>query len=148
MKKRVLITLLVAGLLLSSLAYAFDGRPMRGGGEWGEEPRHQEVLNQLPEGKADLVRYTFREARQQTAAMRDQLASLRNDIKDVLKAPQFDEAQYIEKTHQMQTLRNEMHNIMTEAIAGLAKQLTQEEREVLAEFVPRGPGGHGRGPKR
>jgi len=148
MKKRILIAAVVAGLVISSLAYAFDGRPMRGRGDWGDGPRHQEILNQLPAEKATLVRDTFRDARQRTTDIRDQLASLRNEVKDILSAPQFNEALYREKTAQMQALRAGMHDIMTGAVAALAVQLTQEERKVLAELVPPGPGGHGRGPRR
>jgi len=146
MKKRIFIATLVTGLLFGSLAFAFDNRPMRGRGDWGDSPRHQQVLNHLPEEKAALVRDTLSDAREQTNGIRDQIVTLRNEIKDILSAPQFDETIYLEKNNQMNELRDQMHAVMIGAIAGLARQFTQEERKVLAELVPPGPGGHGGGP--
>jgi uncharacterized protein YoaH (UPF0181 family) len=63
-------------------------------------------------------------------------------LKEVLTAEQFDARAFKENSDKLQALMAQGFTSFSNAIAELAPQLTQDEREILAEL---GPGGrHGK----
>jgi uncharacterized membrane protein len=148
MNKKVAIFALILGMFFYSMAYAYDGRSWQGGDPQGHGRKHGphrlELLTELPEEKAVLFLRTIREVRENTQGIREQIRELRSEIKDILTAPEFNDALFLQKTGQIHELRGQKHTIMDEAIVKLAKQFTAEERKVLAELMPRKPGRHGR----
>ena len=61
-------------------------------------------------------------------------------MKEILTAETFDAAAFKQNAEKLQSLMTQGFTSFTDAIAELAPQLTQQEREILAEL---GPGGHG-----
>lgn len=140
MKKKIIIAVLIVGVSVCSIAYAFNGHRSHGR---VHKPPH-EILSQLPEDKEMLFHRTMREVMEETKPMREQIEKLRAEIKDILTAPEFDKALFLKKTNQVHKLHEKMREAREKAIVKLATQFTQEERTLLAELVPRGPGHHGR----
>ena len=142
MKKRTLIaliTVLIVGVSVCSIAYAFNGPGSRGRGH-----KARDVLSQLPEDKEMLFHRTMREAREETRNAREQIEKLHAEIKDIFTAPKFDKALFVEKTKQVHTLQEQIHKAREQAILKLATQFTQEERTLLAEMITPGYGRQGK----
>jgi uncharacterized membrane protein len=142
MKKRILIaliTVLIVGVSVCSVAYAFKGP-----GSQGRNHKARDVLSQLPEDKEMLYHRTMREAREETKSAREQIEKLHAEIKDIFTAPKFDKALFVEKTKQVHTLQEKMHKAREQAIMKLAAQLTQEERRLLADMITPGYGRQGK----
>jgi uncharacterized membrane protein len=92
-------------------------------------------LQQLPAEKETLFHRTMRDARDKKAAIREDLVMARKEAREVLVAPEFDEALYKEKTALVSALIEREHQVMGEAIATLAKHFTADERKVLADVL-------------
>ena len=133
----VLATVIVV-ISLCSLGYAFEGK-----GHDDGAAKH-ELLSQLPADKAALFHQTMKEARGKTAENREQMKNLKKELRDVLTAPTFDEALFLEKMNTLQTLRQKERQTMVEGFAQVAQQFTQEERKILAEIIPFKLRHHGR----
>jgi len=131
MKKMFTVLMLIVVMSMCPLLQAFDGPPP------------QEILGQLPAGKATLFQQTMKEVWEATANIREQIKGLEAEMKSVLTASEFDEALYLEKAKSLQVLYDMERAVMDEAIAKLASQFTTEERAILAELTirrPRPPG--------
>jgi uncharacterized membrane protein len=111
-----------------SIVQAFDGRPAH------------ERKCQLPPDKEMLLHQTMREVREATMDIHDQIRGLEAEIRDVLTAPEFNEALFLEKTRRLQDLHKMESEAMDKAVAKLANQFTAEERKILAEIISRRPG--------
>lgn len=141
MKRNVAALVLILGMLVSSMSYAFDGTYSKGRADRGS--RH-ELLSQLPEEKEMLFHQTMREAGEKTADIREQIRELRAEIREVLTASAFDETLFLEKSLRVHELHSEKRAVLDAAIVTLAKQFTPDERKILAELFPMKQGRHGR----
>ncbi len=120
-------------LFVYSIAYAFGGHSSYKG--YHRSLRY-ELLSQLPEDKEMLFHKAMREVRQKGAEIRKEIKQLHAEIKDILTAPEFNEALFIEKTKRVYELRGKNREAMNEAIMKLAKQFTPEERKILVKLLP------------
>ncbi len=143
MKKKITISVLLVGVLVSSIAYAFSGHPFYKGDR--RSPRY-ELLTQLPEDKEMLFHKTMREAKGKAVSIREEIKKLRAEIKDILVAREFNEALFVEKTKKVHELQGKKHNAMDEAFVKLAKQFTPEERKILVQLIPHRHGRYGCAP--
>lgn len=142
MQKTLVILVLMVAMSFCSMGYAYDGK-----GRGIRQPRH-DLLSQLPADKEMLFHQTMREVREKTVSIRQQIKELKAEIKNILTAPEFDDALFLEKIKSVQELHIMMKKARNEAIVRLAKQFTQEEREILAELIPQKHRPHGRGSAR
>lgn len=135
--KRNLILTAVLGLLMTGAAatFAMPG----GGGPFGVEKL--EAFSKLPADKQALVISTLRAVKEENKELRDEIEATHDKLKEILTAEQFDAQAFKENSEKLQTLMAQGFTSFSNAIAELAPQLTQEEREILAEL---GPGGHHR----
>ena len=140
MKKRLAVLVLIVAMSVCSIVYAYDGKGR------GDRPPRQKILNQLPADKEMLFHQTMREVRGKTANIREQIKELKAEINDILTAPEFNEALFLEKTKRVQELHKMIRAATDEAIVKLAKQFTQEERKILAKLIPEKNRYHGRPP--
>lgn len=140
MKKRLAVFVIIAAMSLCSMVYAYDGKGR------SDRPPQQILLNQLPADKEMLFHKTMREVREKTANIREQIKELKTEINDILTAPEFNEALFLEKTKRVQELHKMIRAATDEAIVKLAKQFTQEERKILAKLIPQKNRHHGRPP--
>lgn len=139
MKRTMAVSALVMVMSLCTLAQAADETRRRGA---RDRASRQELLSQLPTDKEMLFHQTMREARAKGAAIREQIRTLREEIKNILVADQFDEALFRGKKKSLEALLSQMHANREEAIVTLAKQFTADERKILAELLPFKPGRH------
>lgn len=140
MKTRMTVLGLIIVMSVCSLAYAFDGGRGRGP---GDKASLYGMLVQLPSEKEMLFHQTMREARAKGFEIRTQIKALREDIKEILTADQFDEDLFRAETRSLEALQMKRHATMEEAIVMLAKQFTADERKILVQLLP-GKLGHGR----
>ena len=139
MKRRMAVSVLIVVMSMCTVAYAWDGTKRRGD---RDRTSRQELVSQLPADKEMLFHQTMREAREKGAAIREQIRTLREEIKNILVADQFDEALFRGKKKSLEALLSQMHANREEAIVTLAKQFTADERKILAELIPFKPGRH------
>jgi len=142
MQKTLVVLVLMVAISFCSIGYAYDGK-----GSGMRQPRH-DLLSQLPADKEMLFHQTMREVREKTVGIRQQIKELKTEIKNILTAPEFDDDLFLEKIKNIQKLHIMMKEARNEAIVKLAKQFTQEEREILAELFPQKHRPHGRRPAR
>ncbi len=103
-----------------------------------------ESFSKLPNEKQTLVIETMESVHDQNKELRRQAKDIKQAMKDVLTAPEFDANAFQTYADQLQALKIQMITAKTGAIKDLASQMNQEEREVLVEILPKGKRGHGR----
>ena len=131
-------TAAILGIVLTTSVTAFAGG--RG--------HNMEALMELPPETQTLVLSTMKEVREENKALREEIKATREAMKEALTAPTFDAEAYNANAEKLEGLMAEKVSTFTDAIAEIAPELTQEEREVLSEIGPKkghGPRGkHGR----
>ena len=132
--KRNLILTAVLGLLVTGAVAAIAMPP---GGPFGIE--RLEAFSKLPADKQALVISTLSAVKDENEGLRDEIKAAHDKLKEILTAEQFDAQAFKENSDKLQALMAQGFTSFSNAIAELAPQLTQEEREILAEL---GPGGH------
>ncbi len=126
------------GLTTSIAAYA---------GDWGHggHGRHgkanMEAIMELPAETQTLILSTMKEVREENKGLREEVQTTREAMKEALTAPTFDAEAFNANAEKLETLMAQRFSTFTDAVAKLAPELTQEEREVLAQIGPKGPGG-------
>jgi len=78
----------------------------------------------------------MRGAREKGSELRTQIKGLREEIKEIVAAEQFDEDLFREKANRLEALQMKKHATMDEAIVVLAKQFTGDERKILVQLLP------------
>ncbi len=137
MKKLLALTAL-GMVLAASPVMARDAQQGKPGG------RFEEALAKLPADKAELVRKSMEQGREEGQAEREKLKKLFTEQKAIMTAPKFDKAAYVAKSKEINAAFATVQAKRTERIADVASQLTQEERQVLAEARK---GGRHHGPR-
>jgi uncharacterized membrane protein len=132
--KRNFVLTAVLGLLVTGAVAAIAMPP---GGPFGIE--RLEAFSKLPADKQTLVISTLRAAKEENKGLRDEIEAAHDKLKEILTAEQFDAQAFKENSDKLQALMAQGFTSFSNAIAELAPQLTQDEREILAEL---GPGGH------
>lgn len=128
--KKLVTYLLILGLGLSTAigAYAGEGYKHKG---WLD----QETLDKLPPEKKELVVNALDKAKEESKTQKDDIKAAMENVKTILTAPEFDAAAYKTATEELQTLMTQRFTIFSDAIAEVAPQLTQEERQILADAI-------------
>ncbi len=128
--------LLMASVLFLTLGFAMT--------VMGYSFQKLESFSKLPNDKQTLVIETMESVHDQNKELRQQAQDIKQAIKDVLTAPEFDANAYQAYADQLQDLKIQMMVAKTGAIKDLASQMNQQEREVLLEIMPKGKKGHGK----
>ncbi len=110
----------------------------------GYQFQNSESFSKLPDDKQTLVIETMESVHDQNKELRQQAQDIKQAIKDVLTAPEFDANAYQAYADQLQEIKVQMMVAKTGAIKALASQMNQQEREVLLEIMPKGKKGHGK----
>jgi uncharacterized membrane protein len=134
MKNALAVAVLGLGLAMWSTAYAektHEGDRC----EYQSSGSRHKLLGQLPAEKEMLFHRTMRETKDKIAGIKEEIAKAREDARNVLLAPEFNEALFKEKTARVHALMEKEHQVMGDAIATLAKQYTPEERKLLAKVL-------------
>jgi uncharacterized membrane protein len=124
------LNVVLIGLLLGELPGRFDR-----GNRPGERIRRD--VEKLPKPLRARFREKMEQARQ--GGMRQKLRQERDEALRILAAEPFDEAAYDRQAKKIQELRLEMAQRMSDNVKELARGLSLEERQALAEALKRQP---------
>jgi Spy/CpxP family protein refolding chaperone len=130
-----LATVLGLGLTASIAAFA---SPWGHGGHHGHGKAKMEAFMKLPVEKQTLILSTIKQVREENAGLREEIDTTRESLKEVLTAPSFDEAAFKANVEKLENLMTQGFRAFTDAVSQIAPQLTQEEREALAQMAPHG----------
>lgn len=128
-KSLSVLVMVVAAISICSAAFAFEGKGC------GERKFKQDLMSQFPPEKEMLFHQSMREAREETAENRGEIKKLKKEMVDILTAPVFDEKLFLEKRNTLNILCRKNRQAIDERIAGLATQLSQEDRTILAKMI-------------
>ncbi len=128
------VSALLLGLTMASVAFA-DTTEAGNRCEYKSSGAKYKALEQLPAEKEKLFHRTMRDAREKKAAIRKEIVKAREETRNVLLAPDFNEALFKEKAARVSELVERQHQVMSDAIATLARQFTPDERKVLADVL-------------
>jgi Spy/CpxP family protein refolding chaperone len=132
--KRHVILAAVLGLGLTASVTAFSMPP--GGGHFAID--RLEEFSELSDETQALVLETFNSVREENEGLREEIKQAHEDLRDILTADEFDSAAFEAQAEVLHSLMTQGFESFTKAIAELAPQLTQEEREILASLAPGG----------
>lgn len=133
MKKLLATTALTLALMTGSAAYAGPG----GEGPKGPPPHLKEALAKLPAEKAKLVEDSFKAGHETRKADHDKLKAIHEEIKGIVEAPKFDKSAFLAKLGEAHKIEDLHRADRDERMADVNSKLTQEERKVLAEAMPK-----------
>lgn len=126
----VAVNLLFAGMLLGHLLHRLMPPP----------PFNVAAeLQKLPGEKRALFSSIMEPAKQRMDAERTQIDNAKKEALRLLKTEPFSEDAYLTQTRRINDMRTQMKRHIDEAVAKLARQLTQDERDVLAEIASHPP---------
>ena len=126
----LVLNLLLLGVILGKVPRAFDTPPTR-------QQRMEESLNQLPEPVQTRFREKFAQIRAASDPVRREIDQARAEALTILSAESFDEAAYDRQINKLDELRAEMFKRMGQMLKQTAKDLTPEERRMLADLLRR-----------
>jgi uncharacterized membrane protein len=128
----LVLNLLLLGIILGQVPRGLDVRPTR-------QQRIEERLKKLPEPAQVRLREKFSEIRAAADPLRQQNDDARAEALRLLSAEPFDEAAYDRQVSKIEELRAETFRRMGRVIKQTAKELSPEERRMLADVLRRPP---------
>jgi uncharacterized membrane protein len=126
------LNLLLLGVILGRVPAAFESAPPR-------EQRMEQALKKLPEPAQTRLREKFAQIRAAGDPLRKQMDQSRAEALRLLSAEPFDEAAYDRQVSKIDGLREEAFKRMGGIIKQTAKELSPEERRMLADVLRRPP---------
>lgn len=129
----VLLNVLLIGILIGSFSHMLAG-------PFQMQKHMKEVIGKLPEDKQELVRGTMKELRSETKVTKKKVDAKREEIMEVLTAPEFDAALFDRKVAELHDLMGELASEVAEAAKKIASNLDQQDRIMLSELIKRKPG--------
>ncbi len=103
-----------------------------------------EAFAELSKEKQTLIVETMKKNHEAKKELWGQMKEVKNSMHEVLTAPEFDEKAFQANVDKMEELKDKKFEIMSDTVIELAPQLSQQEREVLAQMMARGKHGHGK----
>ena len=133
--KLAIIISLALNVVLIALLVGEWPRRFDGGNRLGERIRRD--VEKLPKPLRARFREKMEQARQ--GGMRQKLRQEREEAMRILAAEPFDEAAYDRQAKKIQEMRLEMAQRMSDNVKELARGLSHEERQALAEVLKHQP---------
>ncbi len=128
----LVLNLLLLGVILGQVPRASAPPP-------GRQQRMEEALKKLPEPVQSRFREKFAEIRAAGEPQRRQIDEARAETLRLLSTEPFDEVAYDRQVGRIEELRADMFKSMGQLIKQTAKELSSEERRMLAEILRRPP---------
>jgi uncharacterized membrane protein len=129
----LVLNLLLLGIILGHVPRGLDARPA------SRQERMEEALKKLPEPAQSRLRETFSKIRATDDPLRQQTHEARAEALRLLSAEPFDEAAYDRQVSKIEELRAEMLKRVGQQIKQTAKELSPDERRMLADVLRRPP---------
>jgi uncharacterized membrane protein len=136
MKKSLIIaSVFIIGIALGVLTFSYNG--------YGRGFKHLESFSKLPSDKQALLIETMSKVHEENYSLREDMKAARKSMIDTLTAEKFDPNAFQQSVDKMHDLHGKKIQTMADGVKSLAPRFTQEEREILAQILPKGR--HGRG---
>jgi len=126
----LVLNLLLLGIILGHAPRGRDARPTR-------QQRMEEALKKLPEPAQSRLREKFTQIRAAADPLRQQSDQARAEAIRLLRAEPFDEAAYDREVSKIEALRSQTFKRIGQVIKQTAKELSPEERRMLADMLRR-----------
>jgi uncharacterized membrane protein len=128
----LVLNLLLLGVIVGRVPLGMEPAPAR-------QQRMEEALKKVPEPAQSRFREKFAQIRASADPVRRQIEEARAETLRLLGAEPFDEAAYDRHVNKLQQLRGEMYKQMGQEFKRVAKELSGEERRMLADLLRRPP---------
>ena len=128
----LVLNVLLLGIILGYAPRVLDARPSR-------QQRLEEALKKLPEPAQTHLREKFSRIRATAEPLRRESDEARAEAIRLLSTEPFDESAYDRQISKIEELRNETSKRMGQVIRQTAKELSPDERRMLAEMLRRPP---------
>lgn len=129
----LVLNLLLLGVILGQVPRGIEATPP------SRQQRLEEGLKKLPEPAQSRFREKFAQIRASADPLRRQIDEARTETLRLLSAEAFDEAAYDRQVSSIEELRREMFKHIGQNIKQTAKELSPEERRMLADLLRRPP---------
>ena len=127
----LVVNLLLLGVILGRVPRGLETTPPT------RQQRMEEGLKKLPEPTQSRLREKFAQIRASSDQQRQQIDEARAETLRLLGAEPFDETAYDRQVSKIEELRAEMFKGMARNFKQIAKELSAEERRILAELLRR-----------
>jgi len=127
----LVLNLLLLGVVVGFMPRGLEATPP------GRQQRLEEALKKVPEPAQSRFREKFAQMRAATDPLRRQIDQARGETLRLLAADRFDEAAYDREVSKIEGLRTEMFKSMGQNFKQTAKEVSPEERRLLAEVLRR-----------
>ena len=127
----LVLNVLLLGVILGHVPRGLEGTPTT------RQQRMEDSLKKLPEPTQARLRETFSQIRTAGDPLRQQIDQARAETLRLLSADPFDEAAYDREVNRIEELRGEMFKRIAQNFKQTAKELSPEERRMLAEVLRR-----------
>ncbi|HEX2228483.1 MAG TPA: periplasmic heavy metal sensor [Candidatus Binatia bacterium] len=128
----LVLNLLLLGVIVGQVPRSLDARPTR-------QQQMEEALEKLPEPAQSRLREHFMQIRAAGDPVRRQIEEARGEALQLLSAEPFDQHAYDDQVTKIEELRIAMSKRMGQKIKELAKELSPDERRMLADVLRRPP---------
>lgn len=129
----LVFNLLLLGVILGQVPRGLEATPPT------RQQRMEEGLKKVPEPTQSRFREKFAQIRTSSDPLRQQIDEARAETLRLLSAEPFDEAAYDRQVNKIEELRGEMFKRMGQSMKQTAKELSPEERRMLADLLRRPP---------
>ena len=127
----LVLNVLLLGVILGQVPRGLESMPPT------RQQRMDDSLKKLPEPTQARLREKFSQIRAAGDPLRQQIDQARAETLRLLSADPFDEAAYDREVNRIEELRGEMFKRLAQNFKQTAKELSPEERRMLAEVLRR-----------
>jgi uncharacterized membrane protein len=129
----LVLNLLLLGVIVGQLPRGLAVTPST------RQQRMEEALKKVPEPSQSRFREKFAQIRAAADPLRQQIDAARDETLRLLSADPFDESAYDKQVSKIEELRGEMFKRMGQSMKQTARELSTEERRLLADLLRRPP---------
>lgn len=98
----------------------------------------EHIYREMSPEARNIVARTMQEAFREGRSTMDEARQIKNDLKVIISAEEFDEQKFMAEAQKMQAIKAAMGEKRIEVTRDLAKQLSQDDRTILAERFSKG----------
>ncbi|MEQ9619786.1 MAG: periplasmic heavy metal sensor [Deltaproteobacteria bacterium] len=131
----ILLNVLLIGIIIGSFSHRLTG-PLT------MHNQMNEMMGELPEDKRELVERTMKELHSETNETKKKIERKRDEVLEVLTAPEFDGGLFDQRVAELHELMGELVSEVASASKKIASELDQKQRIMIAEFIRRRPTHH------
>jgi uncharacterized membrane protein len=128
----LVLNVLLVGYIIGELSHRFRD-------ERFERKEARELASRLPKDKGAVIFKTMEKVHRDDHDALRQIREARREAMRILADREFNEAAYRVEVAKIRQLRGVMKERLADATVELAKQFSQKDRRILAEYLRQGP---------